>query len=189
MTAILGIQGNGWAVLAADSLTTYDDKPYVAKGVDKIVQVDEYLVAVAGDAIAGDILYHLWVPPKVVKTGNPDSFVMKKVLPSIKLILTNSGYDVPGQKKDEDNGWDAIIAFNGLIYQLTDDYGYMRDDRKLFAIGSGGALALGALAGMGAERAPNPPKAISSAKKAIKIASDYNIYCGGDVKVKTQVSK
>ncbi len=53
MTAIVGIQGKGWAVLAADSMTTYTDKPYIAKGYDKIVKVNEYLIAVAGDAIYG----------------------------------------------------------------------------------------------------------------------------------------
>jgi 20S proteasome alpha/beta subunit len=50
MTAIVGIQGKGWAVLAADSMTTYTDRPYIAKGYDKIVKVNEYLIAVAGDA-------------------------------------------------------------------------------------------------------------------------------------------
>ena len=83
MTAIVGIQGKGWAVLAADSMTTYTDKPYVAKGCEKIVKVGEYLVAVSGDAIAGDILNNLWQPPKVIKTQDPDRFMMIRVLPSI----------------------------------------------------------------------------------------------------------
>lgn len=38
MTAIVGIQGKGWALIAADSMTTYDDKPYYAKGVDKVTK-------------------------------------------------------------------------------------------------------------------------------------------------------
>jgi len=38
MTAIVGIQGKDWALIAADSMTTYDDKPYYAKGQDKVVE-------------------------------------------------------------------------------------------------------------------------------------------------------
>jgi hypothetical protein len=44
LTAIVGIQGKGWAVIASDSMTTYTDKPYIAKGYDKIVKVNEYLI-------------------------------------------------------------------------------------------------------------------------------------------------
>jgi ATP-dependent protease HslVU (ClpYQ) peptidase subunit len=89
MTVIVGIQGNGWAVLAADSMTTYTERPYVAKGYDKIVKVGEYLIAVAGDAIAGDILNNLWQPPKVIKTQDPDRFMMISVLPSMKQTLAD----------------------------------------------------------------------------------------------------
>ena len=93
MTAIIGIQGKGWAVLAADSVTTYSDRPYVAKGYEKIVKVGEYLLAVAGDATAGDILNHLWQPPKVVKSGDADKFVISKLIPSIRQVLSEHGYD------------------------------------------------------------------------------------------------
>ncbi len=115
MTAIIGIQGKGWAVLASDSMTTYTDKPYIAKGYDKIVKVNEYLIAVAGDAAAGDILNNLWQPPKVVKTQEPDRFLMIRVLPSIKQALTDAGYDpAPKNKNDDDSGWDALICASGL---------------------------------------------------------------------------
>ena len=189
MTAIVGIQGKGWAVLAADSMTTYTDKPYVAKGCDKIVKVGEYLVAVAGDATAGDVLYNVWQPPKVIKTQEPDRFMMIRVLPSIRQVLTEAGYDPnPKNNKDEDAGWDALICFNGKIYQVSDDYGYMRDDKGLYGIGSGGSIALGALAVMDNETKTHA-KASSAAKKAVNVAIQYNIWCGGPVNVKTQFTK
>lgn len=189
MTAIIGIQGKGWAVLAADSMTTYIDRPYAAKGCDKIVKVGEYLVAVAGDAIAGDILNNLWQPPKVIKNQDPDRFMMIRVLPSIKQTLTEAGYDpAPKTKADDDSGWDALISFNGKLYQVSDDYGYMRDDRGLYGIGSGGALALGAIATMENEIKTHA-KATSAAKKAINTAIQYNIWCGGAVNIKTQFTK
>jgi ATP-dependent protease HslVU (ClpYQ) peptidase subunit len=185
MTAIVGIQGKGWAVLAADSMTTYTDKPYIAKGYDKIVKVNEYLIAVAGDAIAGDILNNLWQPPKVIKTQDPDRFMMIRVLPS----LTEAGYDpVPKGKNDDDAGWDALICFNGKLFQISDDYGYMRDDRNLYGIGSGGSLALGALVALENDTKTHT-KATGAAKKAINIAIQYNVWCGGTASIKTQFTK
>ena len=189
MTAIVGIQGNGWAVLAADSMTTYTDRPYIAKGCDKIVKVGEYLIAVAGDATAGDVIYNLWQPPKVIKTQEPDRFMMIRILPSIRQVLTEAGYDPnPKNKSDDDAGWDALICFNGKLYQVTDDFGYMRDDKGLYGIGSGGSLALGALATMDTETKTHA-KAASAAKKAINVAIQYNVWCGGPVNVKTQFTK
>jgi ATP-dependent protease HslVU (ClpYQ) peptidase subunit len=189
MTAIVGIQGRGWAVLGADTMTTYTDRPYVAKGCDKIVKIEEYLIAVAGDAIAGDILNNLWQPPKLIKTQDPDRFMMIKILPSIKQTLTEAGYNPTLKtKNDDDSGWDALICFNGKLYQISDDYGYMRDDRGLYAIGAGGGLALGALVAMESETRTHA-KAASAVKKAINIAIQYNVWCGGTVNVKTQFTK
>ena len=103
MTAIVGIQGKGWAVLGADTTTSYLDRPYVAKGCDKIVKIDEYLIAVAGDAIVGDILNNLWQPPKVIKTQDSDRFMMIRVLPSMKQTIIDGGYDpTPKTKNDDD---------------------------------------------------------------------------------------
>jgi len=189
MTAIVGIQGKGWAILGADTLTTYQDRPYVAKGCDKITKVGEYLIAVAGDAIVGDIINNLWQPPKVIKTQEPDRFMMIRILPSIKQTLTEAGYEpAPKVKNDDDSGWDALVCFNGRLYQVSDDYGYMRDDKGLYAIGSGGALALGALVAMGLETKTHA-KASAAAKKAINIAIEYNVWCGGTANIKTQFTK
>jgi ATP-dependent protease HslVU (ClpYQ) peptidase subunit len=115
--------------------------------------------------------------------------MMIRVLPSIKQTLTEAGYDPnPKGKNDDDAGWDALICFNGILYQVSDDYGYMRDDKGLYSIGTGGALALGALAAMENETKTHA-KATSVAKKAINIAIQYNIWCGGTANIKTQFTK
>ncbi len=78
MTAIVGIQGKDWALIAADSMTTYDDKPYYAKGQDKVVRKGDYIFAFAGDAIAGNIANFMWTPPKLVKSMHIDDFMKTK---------------------------------------------------------------------------------------------------------------
>ncbi len=64
----------------------------------------------------------------------------------------------------------------------------MRDDKGLYAIGSGGTLALGALAALESETKTHA-KASGAAKKAINIAIEYNIWCGGTATIKTQFTK
>jgi ATP-dependent protease HslVU (ClpYQ) peptidase subunit len=183
MTAIVGIQGKGWAVIAADSMTTYDDKPYYAKGMDKAVRKGDYVFAFAGDAIAGNIAEFLWTPPKLIKTMPLDAFIQVKVLPSLRDAMREHGYE-PDVIKDPNAGFDALICLNGIIYEIDEEYMWSRDDRGLYAVGSGGQLALGALA---TGFSKNSMKAAEfAARRAIKISADYCIGVGGDVKVITQ---
>jgi ATP-dependent protease HslVU (ClpYQ) peptidase subunit len=183
MTAIVGIQGKGWAVIAADSMTTYDDKPYYAKGMDKAVRKGDYVFAFAGDAIAGNIAEFLWTPPKLIKTMQLDAFMQVKVLPSLRDAMKEHGYE-PDAIKDPNAGFDALMCLNGVIYEIDEEYMWSRDDRGLYAVGSGGQLALGALA---TGFSKNSIKAAEfAARRAIKISADYCIGVGGDVKVITQ---
>jgi ATP-dependent protease HslVU (ClpYQ) peptidase subunit len=183
MTAIVGIQGKGWAVIAADSMTTYDDKPYYAKGMDKAVRKGDYVFAFAGDAVAGNIAEFLWTPPKLIKTMPLDAFMQVKVLPSLRDAMKEHGYE-PDVNKDPNAGFDALICVNGVVYEIDEEYMWSRDDRGLYAVGSGGQLALGALA---TGFSKNSMKAAEfAARRAIKISADYCIGVGGDVKVITQ---
>ena len=183
MTAIVGIQGKGWAVIAADSMTTYDDKPYYAKGMDKAVRKGDYVFAFAGDAVAGNIAEFLWTPPKIIKTMTLDAFMQVKVLPSLRDAMKEHGYE-PDAVKDPNAGFDALMCLNGVIYEIDEEYMWSRDDRGLYAVGSGGSLALGALA---TGFSKNSMKAAEfAARRAIKISADYCIGVGGDVKVITQ---
>jgi ATP-dependent protease HslVU (ClpYQ) peptidase subunit len=183
MTAIVGIQGKGWAVIAADSMTTYDDKPYYAKGMDKAVRKGDYVFAFAGDAVAGNIAEFLWTPPKLIKTMPLDAFMQVKVLPSLRDAMKEHGYE-PDVIKDPNAGFDALMCLNGVIYEIDEEYMWSRDDRGLYSVGSGGQLALGALA---TGFSKNSMKAAEfAARRAIKISADYCIGVGGDVKVITQ---
>jgi len=183
MTAIVGIQGKGWAVIAADSMTTYDDKPYFSKSFEKVTRKGDYVFAFAGDAIAGNIANFIWTPPKFIKTVTTDVFVQTKVLPSLRDVLKDNGYE-PDTTKNPDAGFDALICINGIIYEIDQDFLWSRDDRGLYAVGSGGSIALGALA---TGFSKNSMKAAEfAARRAIKISADYTISVGGDVKVITQ---
>jgi hypothetical protein len=164
-------------------MTTYDDKPYYAKGMDKAVRKGDYVFAFAGDAIAGNIAEFLWTPPKFIKTMPLDAFMQVKVLPSLRDAMKEHGYE-PDVIKDPNAGFDALMCVNGVIYEIDEEYMWSRDDRGLYSVGSGGQLALGALA---TGFSKNSMKAAEfAARRAIKISADYCIGVGGDVKIITQ---
>jgi hypothetical protein len=164
-------------------MTTYDDKPYYAKGQEKIIKKGDYIYAFAGDAIAGNIANFLWNPPKLIKTMPIDDFMQSKVLPSLREVMNDNGYH-GATKDDKDGGFDALICLNGSIYEVDHDFLWSRDDRGLYAVGSGGSLALGALA-TGFSKT-SIKSAEFAARRAIKISADYCISVGGDIKVISQ---
>jgi hypothetical protein len=151
--------------------------------MDKAVRKGDYVFAFAGDAVAGNIAEFLWTPPKFIKTMPLDAFMQVKVLPSLRDAMKEHGYE-PDAIKDPNAGFDALMCLNGVIYEIDEEYMWSRDDRGLYAVGSGGQLALGALA---TGFSKNSMKAAEfAARRAIKISADYCIGVGGDVKVITQ---
>jgi hypothetical protein len=151
--------------------------------MDKAVRKGDYVFAFAGDAVAGNIAEFLWTPPKIIKTMSLDAFMQIKVLPSLRDAMREHGYE-PDVIKDPNAVYDPIICLSGIIYEIDEEYMWSRDDRGLYAVGSGGQLALGALA---TGFSKNSMKAAEfAARRAIKISTDYCIGVGGDVKVITQ---
>ena len=181
----MGIQGKYGAVLASDSFTIYGDRAYQAKSIAKIVEKSGYTFAFAGDGTVADIAKHLWIMPKYTKTIDLDDFVMARILGSLREACKSHGYE---PDDDKDSGWDALICINGIIYQLDQSFGYLQSDNGLYAIGSGGATALGAMEALitGKETLKT---AESIAVRAIEISTKYNINVGGDIQSFSQKAK
>lgn len=156
-------------------MISYLDRPYTAKSMRKVSTYKEYAWSFAGDAIAGDIAEHFWRPPSPNKAVNLDDFVMTKVLPSLRKIMTDNNYTV--DPKDTDAGFDAILMVRGNIYQIDHNYGWMKDDKGLYAVGSGGNYALGALSALTASD-QDLDTAVAIGKYAISIAAKYNLFVG-----------
>jgi ATP-dependent protease HslVU (ClpYQ) peptidase subunit len=192
MTTIVGIQGKGWGLIAADSLIVGADQKFIASGMDKVVEKGEYVIAFAGDAIAGDIALHSWNAPKIPRGVNLDKFMMTDFLPSLRQAYADYGYDPSPKTADNDlkdgAGFDALICLRGKIYQIDNDFSWVRDDRGIYGVGSGSSYALGALARTTLSPT-NTRTAANEARKAIEISISFDINTGGKVKVITQREK
>jgi ATP-dependent protease HslVU (ClpYQ) peptidase subunit len=105
----------------------------------------------------------VWKPPAIPANIKDEyHFMITTVVPSMRDCIKESGYTPT--KDDEDAGFEFLLAINGTIYQVDDNYSvYLRDD-GLYGVGSGSSWALGALAGG------------ATWKQAMQIAARNDVY-------------
>ena len=151
MTTLVAYQGEGFAVIGADSRATDEGGRLVNLANPKIVKNGDYLIAVSGASRGGNIAQQGWTPPKPPITRDAskmDIFMTRKFIPSLRKAFIDAGFD---GKEDGEAAWqDAgfLVAVNGIIYPIFNDYCWDRDVRGIYYQGSGGDVALGALAAL-----------------------------------------
>lgn len=148
MTTILGVQNANGCVIASDSRVAEGGKVYTHPEMVKAVERGNYIVAGAGDYRALQVVLHGWNPPMVTAKAKQNlyEFVINKVAPSLKATLLEAGIDL-GKSTDNDDKFELqlIIGINGTLFELDSDFVVAMNDTGLYAIGSGGDYALGAL--------------------------------------------
>lgn len=138
MTTIVTTSGNNYATIAADRGITSD---LVMPDMSKIVAQGKWLIAVAGDIRACDLLQYgikYPNPPKrLLNKAKQDWFgwVVTTIVPLIKATL----------KGEPEQDFEAIIVTHGRSFLITSELGVL-DPAPYWAIGSGSKIAIGHLA-------------------------------------------
>lgn len=140
MTTIVAYQGEGFAILGADSQITDGDKRILSPSTPKITKIGKYLLAVSGDCRPGDILMYLWKPPAYDGT-DAVKFVGRKIIPSIIAAFKAQGYDYT---KDSAS-YSYLLAFNGNIFEIGDELSISQSSDGIYGVGSGSPYALGVM--------------------------------------------
>jgi len=176
MTTIIGIQGDGYCLVAGDTQISSVDSngtPYqkntLRTDTSKIAVNGKYLIGTAGDLRAINLLTHTLNPPVCpphLKGKKLDEFITNKLIPSIKHMFESNGYtnntpENPNNKATHDSN--MIVAVNQSIYLIDGDYAWFTDSTGNYAIGTGTPYALGALLNM-----PYPKDASQAKKNALK---------------------
>jgi ATP-dependent protease HslVU (ClpYQ) peptidase subunit len=149
MTTIVGVQSTEGCVIVSDSRVVADGKIYNHPDMVKAVERGSYIIGGAGDYRALQVVLHGWIPPVVTAKAklNLYEFVINKVAPSLKQTLTESGIEFTKTNDSEDNKFELslIIGINGSLFEIDSDFAIAMNNTGLYAIGSGGDYALGAL--------------------------------------------
>lgn len=157
MTTIVAVQGSGWAVVGYDSQVTEEDgrRYTMARGSSKVAKNGEYLLGAAGDVRAINILAYAFAPPKVgdLIGVRLDRFITSRFVPAMRSCFETQGYAASKESKEiAEQGSVVLVVVNGTIYVIGEDYAWVRDSGAIYAFGSGGDYALGALYSYGVEK-------------------------------------
>lgn len=169
MTTILGVQRQWGVEIAADSQVNWGDRPTVAFGINKIVRKNGYLLAAAGESRLTDPICYEWKPPKIVVSGDVHTFVVTKVVPSLRKFFTDQNIDYKSAE------FELLLAARGELFSIASDLSVIKDELGIYGIGTGGQYAVGAMYA-GAEP-----------EGAVLIALRLDINSGGPVQIEKQV--
>ena len=149
MTTIVGVQNADGCVIASDSRVAEGGKVYTHPEMVKAVERGNYIIGGAGDYRALQVVLHGWQPPLVSAKAKQNlyEFVINKVAPSLKSTLTEAGIEFNKSSDNDDDKFELslLIGINGTLFEIDSDFAVAMNDTGLYAIGSGGDYALGAL--------------------------------------------
>jgi hypothetical protein len=132
-----------------DSRVTEDGgRSYVlGRGSAKVMRNGQYLLGAAGDVRAINILAYAFTPPKPLDlTGvRLDRFMTSKFVPALRDCFEEHGYAAKESKEQASHGSTVLAIVNGQIYEIGEDYAWVRDTTGIYSFGSGGDYALGAM--------------------------------------------
>jgi ATP-dependent protease HslVU (ClpYQ) peptidase subunit len=174
LTTIVGIQGDGWTVMAADSQITDENSKIISPHTPKIIKFNGILIGLRGDARPGDIVAYNWTPPKIV--GDPQKWVVSKMIPSMIKAFDKFGYDW----KDKESEFNFLVSVKSQLFDIGSDMSISRSQYNMYAAGSGKDLALGYMAGQPWD---NIEDAEQVAIEAIATASIFDIHTSEPIQV------
>ena len=175
MTTIVAYQGEGFAILGADSQITDGDKRILSPSTSKITKIGKYLLAVSGDCRPGDILMYLWKPPAYDGT-DAVKFVGRKIIPSIIGAFKAQGYDYT---KDSAS-YSYLLAFNGNIFEIGDELSISQSSDGIYGVGSGSPYAMGYMASIKGEVGKE------QILQALKVSAKYDINTAAPFQIEVQ---
>jgi len=191
MTTVVAVQGDGFVVLGTDSrISSVDSDGYVSRintvssNMSKIAQVNGMLIGVAGDVRAINLIsYSFVVPPAPhsLKGKKLDEYVTNKFIPTLRNCFETNGYSPPPKESAEhiaEQGSEILLAVNATVYQIDNDYSWCNDASGLYAIGTGGQYAVGALAALVRGKIDTHINAKKHCLNSLAIAAKFDPHTG-----------
>lgn len=195
MTTVLAVQGDGWAVVGFDSQVSDENGRMLllGQGSSKIAKNGPYLLGAAGDVRAINILAHAFNPPKPgpLVGARLDRFITSKFVPELRSCFEDHGYAAREAKERATHGSVVLVIVNGAIYEIDEDYSWVRDASGIYAAGTGGDFALGAMhAFLGDESIASVgmDRTKKMIRESIAVGIKFDSGSGGQIHIMQQVS-
>ena len=152
MTTIAVVRKNGYAAIAADTMTKWGSGRETAEYIvnhDKIFSVGNTYLGVTGNATFQTILRDYFSRPRIYARFDSPLEIFK-TWQKLHAVLKQDYYLVPGHGEDdaiESSRMDVLIANARGIFGVA-AHRTVQEFSKFYAFGSGGDVALGAMYAM-----------------------------------------
>ena len=193
MTTIAAIQGDGWVVMGADSQATYYEYRNLYMKDHKVVNNNGILIAGCGIGRGMNLLQKGWKAPKPPKgemdKDKLDTWMVTKFIPGMRQLFIDGGYDMKDDAEYAHYENVFLVAVQGELYVIDEDYSLDRDARNYFASGSGGDFAQASLytsSKSGKKIFTDKEAAIKAMTTAIDAAKEFDVNSGGETRIYTQ---
>ena len=145
MTTVIAVKHPKGITFAADTQATGDGGDIYR--VVKFQEVGPFIIGGAGDCAPLDIAIYLWKPPTptAIDMKNLLRFVIVKVVPSLKKVFKENGYEYNSEPSADQSGLTLIIAIHGEIFVIEKEFDVSVPQFNVAGIGSGAAYAIGAI--------------------------------------------
>ena len=189
MTTIAAIQGKNWVVMGADTQSTHGEYRKVYMADDKVINNNGILIAGCGSGRGSNLIQHVFKAPKPQPNRTLeqlDKWLTTIFIPELRQVFMDNGYDMKADGEFAQHDSEFIVAVQGVLYIIDDDYSWDRDKRGYIASGSGGDFAQGVLYGAGEKIFTNQAEAKKAMKKAIDAGMEFDSNSGGEARIYVQ---
>lgn len=170
MTTIVMVQKEDDVVMGWDSRIHLGRHGYATLATEKVWSYGGVCYGMSGMAAIGDFMRTGDLPE--YDEGDPDEWVLTKLMPALRERMKDTEL---GKQGDEPGIYDfsLLLAVGGRAYDVDGAFSASRYEEGLYAIGSGGDYALGAL------------KAGTTVLRALEIAAECDSGTGGTLTVRS----
>lgn len=142
MTCIVAVETDRGVVMGADRMTTWGASVEVRE-TPKIYEVGELLIGVSGAVRLGNLLATM-TPPTWTLSWDIDRWVALDLIDAMREHLAAHAFDRQEANQSRTDG-NILVAVRGRCYIVASDWSWCRNDRGVYAVGSGSAHAEGAI--------------------------------------------
>lgn len=170
MTCVIGLETPEGVWIGADSAGSSEDGSQTLRADTKVFWRDTMLFGFCGSYRMGQLLrYSLELTPHPDGVADYE-YMVRYAIEDIRRCLKDGGFT--WIEKNTETGGNFLVAYNGSLYEVEEDFQVGVSSRPYVAIGSGGAVASGAMAVL-SDSDLTPVKRI---KRALKVASDHDAF-------------
>jgi ATP-dependent protease HslVU (ClpYQ) peptidase subunit len=160
MTTIIAVETTHGVEIGCDSQATGSDKIQMEQS--KVFANNGAIYGVAGMALlANEMRYgDLPKPPKTPQ--DTDRWMTREMVPALRAIID----EISPKRPEDDYEMHILVVANDRAYEIGANAGWVRNTEGVYAIGSGGPYAAGAIS------------AGASVAQALQIAAKHDPYTG-----------